>query len=162
MVCRLAGIGSDNGLSPGRRRAIVWTNAGTLLIWPLGTNVSVSPNEFIVCRSIHPSCNFHFIWRSISEILPVWLLTSTTLAIFFLSYWGWNKWLQLWRRYFGIHSLNIYFTYGKWKHFPRYWPLVKGIHRSVDSPHKGQWRKALIFSLICAWTNEWAKKCRWF
>ena len=44
----------------------------------------------------------------------------------------------------------------KWKHFPRYWPFVRGIHRwPVNSPHKGQWRGALIFSLICAWTNEW-------
>ena len=33
-------IGSDNGLSPGRRQAITWTNAGILLIWPLGTNFS--------------------------------------------------------------------------------------------------------------------------
>ena len=34
----------------------------------------------------------------------------------------------------------------KWKHFPRYWPFVWGIHRSpVNSPHKGQWRGALIF-----------------
>ena len=31
-------IGSDNGLSPGRRQAIIWTNAGTLLIGPQGTN----------------------------------------------------------------------------------------------------------------------------
>ena len=30
-------IGSDNGLSPGRRQAITWTNAGILLIGPLGT-----------------------------------------------------------------------------------------------------------------------------
>ena len=31
---------------------------------------------------------------------------------------------------------------------------MRGIHRSpVDSPHKGQWRGALTFSLICAWTN---------
>ena len=42
----------------------------------------------------------------------------------------------------------------KWKHFPRYWPFVRGIHRSTaNSPHKGQWRGALMFSLICAWTN---------
>ena len=35
--------------------------------------------------------------------------------------------------------------------------LCEGIHWSpVDSPHKGQWREALIFSLICAWTNVWA------
>ena len=42
----------------------------------------------------------------------------------------------------------------KWKHFPRYWPFVWGIHRSpVNSPHKGQWRGALMFSLICVWIN---------
>ena len=33
-------IGSDNGLSPGRRQAIIWTNAGILLFGPLGTNFS--------------------------------------------------------------------------------------------------------------------------
>ena len=45
----------------------------------------------------------------------------------------------------------------KCKHFPCYWPFVRGIHQSpVDSPHKGQWRGALMFSLICAWTNDWA------
>ena len=33
-------IGSDNGLSPSRRQAIIWTNAGILLIGPLGTNFS--------------------------------------------------------------------------------------------------------------------------
>ena len=33
-------IGSDNGLSPGRRQAIIWTNAGILLIGPLGSNSS--------------------------------------------------------------------------------------------------------------------------
>ena len=32
---------------------------------------------------------------------------------------------------------------------PRYWPFVQGLHRSpVNSPHKGKWRGALIFSLI--------------
>ena len=44
----------------------------------------------------------------------------------------------------------------KWKRFPRYWPFARGIHRSaVNSPHKGQWRGALMFSLICAWINDW-------
>ena len=33
-------IGSDNGLSPGWRQAIIWTNAGILFIRPLGTNFS--------------------------------------------------------------------------------------------------------------------------
>ena len=44
----------------------------------------------------------------------------------------------------------------KWKHFQRYWPFVRGIHRSpVNSPHKGQWREALVFSLICTQINGW-------
>ena len=74
----------------------------------------------------------------------------------------------------------------KWKHFPIYWPIVRGIHRSpvdsltkardvglgwflwsapefvreihrsaVNSPLKGQWRGALMFSLICARINGW-------
>ena len=37
-------IDSDNGLSPGRYRAIIWTNTGILLIGPLGTNV----NEILI------------------------------------------------------------------------------------------------------------------
>ena len=44
----------------------------------------------------------------------------------------------------------------KWKHFPRYWPFVQGIHWSpVNFPHKGQWPRALMFSLICVWINGW-------
>ena len=44
----------------------------------------------------------------------------------------------------------------KWKHFPCYWPFVWGIHRSrspVNSPHKDQWRGALMCSLT--WINGW-------
>ena len=39
-VSDITSIGSDNGLSPGRRQAIIRTNAGILLIGPLGTNFS--------------------------------------------------------------------------------------------------------------------------
>ena len=39
-VSDLTNIGSGNGLSPGRRQAIIWTNAGILLIGPLRTNFS--------------------------------------------------------------------------------------------------------------------------
>ena len=57
--------------------------------------------------------------------------------------------------------LNVYFVkwhddVTKWKHFPRYWPFVRGIQRSpVNSPHKGLWRGALMFPLICARINGW-------
>ena len=45
-----------------------------------------------------------------------------------------------------------------WRHqietFPRNWPFVRGIQRSqVNSQHKGQWRGAFMFSLICTWIN---------
>ena len=39
-VSKLTSIGSDNGLSPGQLQAIIWTNAGILLIGPLGTKFS--------------------------------------------------------------------------------------------------------------------------
>ena len=47
----------------------------------------------------------------------------------------------------------------KWKHFPRYWSFVRGIHRwPVNSPHKGQWHGTLVFSLtytrIHGWVNN--------
>ena len=42
------------------------------------------------------------------------------------------------------------------KHFPLCWPFVLGIHLlPVDSPHKGLWRGALMFYLICAWIIAW-------
>ena len=40
--------------------------------------------------------------------------------------------------------------------FPRYWSFVRRIHRSpANSPHKGQWRGGLMFSVICALKNGW-------
>ena len=48
-----------------------------------------------------------------------------------------------------------------WRHqmetFSALLALCAGIHRSpVNSPHKSQWRGALMFSFICTWTNGWA------
>ena len=44
----------------------------------------------------------------------------------------------------------------KWEQFPPHWPFERGIHWwPVKSPHKGHWRCAVMFSLICAWTNGW-------
>ena len=59
--------------------------------------------------------------------------------------------MRLW-----LSSSNDYDDVIKWKHFPRYWPFVRETHRSpVNSPHKGQWRGALMSSLICASMNDW-------
>ena len=47
-VSKLTSIGSDNGLSPDRRQAIIWTSAGILLIGPLGTNFSEILIEILI------------------------------------------------------------------------------------------------------------------
>ena len=57
-VNKLTIIGSDNGLPPGRRQAIIWTNAGILLIGPLGTNFSRNLNIFIKKK-----CIWKYLWQ---------------------------------------------------------------------------------------------------
>ena len=61
---------------------------------------------------------------------------------------------------FWVNKCGFLYQYPWWRHqmetFPRYWPFVRGIHRSpVNSPHKGQWHGALKFSLICVWIKGW-------
>ena len=56
------------------------------------------------------------------------------------------------------HSLvqSVAWWRHRWKYFPRYWPFVRGVHRSpVNSPRKGQWPGALVFSFIGPWINGW-------
>ena len=74
------------------------------------------------------------------------------------------------RSYFTYHSLQkwkyYYIFQGQWvksswwrhqtKAFFALLALCEGIHPSpLNSPHKGQWRGALMFFFICAWTNGW-------
>ena len=52
---KLTIFGPENGLPPGRRQAIIWTNDGILLIWPLETNLNeklmeINGNENVVCE----------------------------------------------------------------------------------------------------------------
>ena len=45
----------------------------------------------------------------------------------------------------------------KWKHFPRYWPFVRGIHWSpVNSRTKASDAELLYFLWSAHWTNGWA------
>ena len=80
-----------------------------------------------------------------------------------MAFFGWGKIVK-------TAFLNMMFVLGnkyngkygdiiKWKQFPHYWPLARGIRLSpVDFSQKGQWRGASMFSLTCTWTNHWAYK----
>ena len=79
-VSKLIIIGSDNGLSPGRRQAIVWTNAGILLIGPSGTNFS----EILIKLCIFSSAKIHLKMSS-GKGRPF------CLGLNMLTHWGRDK-----------------------------------------------------------------------
>ena len=107
-------------------------------------------------------------WRSSADCAPVNLINgsrvncnysdwaSVAKRVRFPRNWMSWLWLRNGNEAEGRGQGNISQDDLKWKHFPRYWPFVTGIHMSsVNSPRKGQWRRALMFSLIYAWTNGW-------
>ena len=74
-VSKLTIIGSDNGLSPCRRHAIIWTNAGILLIRTLGTNFSEILGEihsfsFSKMHLKMSSANWRLFGLGLNELIP--------------------------------------------------------------------------------------------
>ena len=91
------------------------------------------------------------------SIKMIWGKHKRYVPLFIVSRYrdGAGRWLK----YFLVENKQVCLFHDdviQWKHFPRYWPFVRGTHRSpVSSPHKGQWRGALMVSLICARINGW-------
>ena len=210
-VCKLTIIGSDNGLSPRQRQAIIWTNAGIWLIRPLGTEfgeilieihkfsfkkmhlkmssarrrpICLGLNVFVkvftkfglTCLTI---CAFETIWGHVSQRQLSSAGTSNYTPQYICGMWLLVPALDTWFRHTShhprlqtfvkhlmhIHAIakvipfKIHDDVTIWKHFPRYWPFVRGIHRSpVNSPHKSQWCGALMFSLICVLNKRLGKQ----
>ena len=104
-VGNLTIIGPDNGLSPDRRQAIIWTNAGVLLIGPWGTNFSEISIDFhtfsfkkinlkMSSAKWRPFClglnvlKCHFEVQSISQYwFRYWLGTKQETSHYLNQYW---------------------------------------------------------------------------
>ena len=94
------------------------------------------------------------IWKSLLQTLKNTLFSTHFMILhnFCLLFLNWQPVVNI--SHDSQYVAKCHDEVIKWKHFPRYWPFVRRIHRSpVNSPHKGQWRGALMFPLICAWTN---------
>ena len=98
-VSKLSIISSDNGLSPGRRQAIIWTNAGIFLIGHLGTNFSEILIEIQTLsftkmrlktssaewRPFRPQCVNNYCWcQSVVCIYTILTLTDSEFFIMFI------------------------------------------------------------------------------
>ena len=86
-VSKLTTIGSDNGLSPGRRQAIIWTNAGILLIGTLETNFSeiVSEIHAFSFTKMHLKMSFGT-WRPFCVGLNVLTECSNAISSYMSAY----------------------------------------------------------------------------
>ena len=171
-------IGSGNGLWPVWHQAISSTNVGFLIIGPLWTTLGTfyhNSNKLmltglhgrvVIATDPNAETSMWGFWSWQSQrnlisrgnvsayliscctgpkchIIRIKRYISTKLHIFLSNDWYLQKPT--------VHDDVI-----KWKHFPRYWPFVRGIHRGpVNSPHKGQWRGTLMFSLICTRMKCW-------
>ena len=112
-VGNLTIIGSDNGLSPFRRQAIIWTNAGILLIRTLGTNFSE------ILGAIH---SFSFLKMHLKMSSAKWRLFGLGLNanlkfiasfVSFLKHWDTRcKWLKPGDEVF--HRKTVWHIYPTW------------------------------------------------
>ena len=87
-VSKITTIGSDNGLSHGQRQAIIWTNAGILLIGPLRTNVSEILIEIHTFSYKKMHFQEHVIWKMAAILSRPQCANS-------IPFYGMNEWVSL-------------------------------------------------------------------
>ena len=142
-------IRADSRFAPNQWETSLQSNAVSL--W-LGVKPRIKPVYVYIYRPY----NLYYECMNVTRC-PI---DVTYVSVQFSDPWAgqykavtWYEWHGCWHRSGNTTKRDHVI---KWKLFPRYWPFVRGIHRSpVNSPHKGQWREALMFSLICAWINRW-------
>ena len=133
-----------------------------LYYWPFSIGTPFITGRFLLKGVISLMQGVVICWTNGQFFGDLWrhetcAITVMTRASWVTIYIQWHVSIS------SVNIQNIILIYDdviKWKHFSRYWPFVRGIHRSpVNSPHKGQWGGALMFSLIYAWINGWVNNC---
>ena len=149
------------------RSSMVWRGFNDAFNITVASNITVTQNiRMKKVLSLFPAPTMGMMTYMIRKKIACWdefcelpVFVFTTLGI------AWEKYtvgFSLTERK-TVYLSTIYDDVLKWEHFPRYWPFVWGFPRSlVNSPHKGQRRGALIFSLICSWINAGVSIVRWF
>ena len=117
-VSKLTTIGSDNGLSPGRHQAIIWSNAGILFNWTLGTNFSEILSE-IDSYSLKQMClkMSSGKWRpyclgfNVLMMLSDWTMSCQPgrHVLIMLSVWGTNRPLGCTKSFIQSINSKLYF-----------------------------------------------------
>ena len=174
---------------PDRRQAIIWTNFEISLNGPYGINLSdilidvrtfwlkkihlkMSSGKWqprFVTSSIHCGntsyesymSDYNVVWRHPGSVTVVGSLRQN---------YEFEKNTKTQNLEFPQNIQHITWIFYndaviKWKHFLRYWPFVRGIHRwLVNSLHKGQWRGALMFVFYLRLNKRSSKQSRrgWF
>ena len=121
-VSKLTIIGSDNGLSPDRRQAIIWTKAGILLIGPLGTNFSGNLFEYHTysLKKMHlkmSSGKWRPFYLGLDVLIPPLMWPHISIPV--MSAAG-DVTLPLVSKWSYRHSVR---TNRKWTSFLTFWPL---------------------------------------
>ena len=137
-----------------QRQAIIWTNTG---LWPTG---SLGIHFIEICIKIQkiPFKKIHLKMSS-AKWQPFCLVLNFCLnLIAFCS--RRSKGLSGSHFTREVHSSGTLCAFQWWRHqmetFSALLALCAGKSPvPVNSPHKGQWHRALMFSLICAWINGW-------
>ena len=121
--------------------------------WHCGLVTAYGVTELCDCDNcIIGPLQVKWTWKmcvKVISIIPQQNIKDKACAYFIgctVAFWRWRFFIPLRR-----HDDVI-----KWKHFPRNWPFAGNSPVPVNSPHNGQWRGALVFSLICVWINDWA------
>ena len=142
-------IGSDKDLSPIRRQAVIWTNAGLLSIWTIKNKLQWNFDQNTKLF-IHENASENIVCEKGAILSRGRWVNNWPSAL-----WGLNKMAVMLQMTFCTHDDVI-----KWKHFPRYWPFVRGIHRSpVNSPTKASDTELWCFLSFVPWINAWVNSC---